>query len=83
MADIFPSFSTLEVTNVKSYTMKVGDTAVDWEVLLDGEHITKEEENPLDLSDKLEFRGMDPDLFDSEKNLLDCAAMFLNTSFQM
>jgi len=29
MADVFPSFSTLEVANVKSYTMKVGDTAVD------------------------------------------------------
>jgi hypothetical protein len=32
MADIFPSLSTLEVTTVKSYTMKVGNTSVDWEV---------------------------------------------------
>jgi hypothetical protein len=60
MGDIFPSLSTLEVTTVKSYTMKVGDTAMDWEVLLDGEHIT-EEENPMYLLDKLEFRGVDPD----------------------
>jgi hypothetical protein len=44
-------------------------------MLLDGEHIT-EEENPLDLPDKPEFMGMDPDLFDSEENLLDCAVMF-------
>jgi hypothetical protein len=73
MGDIFQSLSTSYVTTVKSYTMKVGDAAADWEVLLDGEHIT-EEENPLDLPDKLEF--WDPDLFDSEENLLDSAAMF-------
>ncbi len=77
MADIFPSLSTLEVTAVKSYTMKVGNSSVDWEALLDGEHII--EENHLDLPGKLKFRGMDPNLFDSEENLFDCAAML----FQM
>jgi len=80
MADIFPSFSTLEVTTVKSYTMNVGNSSMDWEVLLDREHIT-EEENHLNLPDKQEFRGMDPDLFDSEENLLDCAAMFFKQVF--
>jgi hypothetical protein len=45
-AVIFSSLSTLEVTTVKSYTMKVGNTSMDLEVLLDGEHIA-EEENPF------------------------------------
>jgi hypothetical protein len=80
MADIFPSLSTLEVTTVKSCTMNVGNSSMAWEVLLDGEHIT-EEENLLDLPDKLGFREMDPDLFDSEENLLDCAAMFFKQVF--
>jgi hypothetical protein len=43
--------------------------------LLDRERIT-EEEIPLGLPDKLKLRGKDPDLFHSEENLLDTAAMF-------
>jgi hypothetical protein len=62
------------------YTMTVGDIPWEWDILPDGVHIT-EEENPLDLPDKLEFRGMDPDLFDSEENLLDTAAMFFKHVF--
>lgn len=43
--------------------------------MLDRERIT-EEEIPLGLPDKLKLRGKDPDLFHSEENLLDTAAMF-------
>ncbi len=46
----------------------------------DGTHIT-EEENALDSPVKLEFIRMDPDLFDSEENLLDIAVMFCKHVF--
>jgi hypothetical protein len=71
--DLFPSLSADEMKTARIYPMTVGDIPWEWNILPDGEHIT--EENPLDLPDKLEFRGMNPNLFDSEENLSDTAAM--------